>query len=157
MDSRLIRFRINRDIEEKAHRMAAERGMELPDVVRMMLTKAVRIGDFALDQDRDAVPKPAVERPFQAYEPRYWDPLKASLDAEAALALLNQAIADRTAWLDEGPSARSPEQCERVREERDEACRLLGAFDPTDQDAVALALARFGPWTPPSSTGEATE
>ena len=59
MDSPLIRFRINREIAEKAYRMAAERGMELPDVMRMMLTKAVRIGDFAIDQDRDAVPKPA--------------------------------------------------------------------------------------------------
>jgi hypothetical protein len=156
MESPLIRFRINREIAEKAYRMAAERGMELPDVMRMMLTKAVRIGDFAIDQDRDAVAKPAGDRPFEAYEPRYWDSLKESLDAEAALALLNQAIADRTAWLDEARSAPRSE-LGRVRRERDEARKLLDAFDPRDKDAVALVLARFGPWTPPSSTGEAAE
>jgi hypothetical protein len=99
----LIRFRNDREIAEKAYRMAAERGMELPDVMRMMLIKAVRIGDFAIDQDRDAVAKPAGDRPFEAYEPRDWDPLKESLDAEAALALLSQAVADRSAWLHQGP------------------------------------------------------
>jgi hypothetical protein len=55
---------------KKACWMAAGRGMELPDVMRMMLTKAVRIGGFAIDQDRDAVAKPAGDRPFEAYEPR---------------------------------------------------------------------------------------
>ena len=94
--------------------MAAERGMELPDVMRMMLTKAVRIGDFAIDQDRDAASEPANDLPFQAYEHRYWDPLKASLDAEAALALLKQAIADRTAagaqWHPRAPQVRQQDR-----------------------------------------------
>ena len=53
-NSPIIRFRLDREIAERAHRMAAERGLELPDIMRMMLTKAVRIGDFSIDQEQPA-------------------------------------------------------------------------------------------------------
>lgn len=152
--SPIIRFRINREIAEKAHRMAAERGMELPDVMRMMLTKAVRIGDFSIDQEREATPEQAGDRPFGTYEPRYWDPLKDALDAEAALALLHQSIADRTAWLDDNlePKAPDVQQLERIRDERDEACRLLAAFDPKDRETVQSVFRKFGGLAPASTS-----
>ena len=158
--SPIIRFRIDREIAEKAQEMATRRGMELPDVMRMMLTRAVRIGDFSIDQDRVQEAAPSYgERPFAAYDPRYWDRLKDELDAEAALALLHRAIAERTAWLDENRKPRSADVglLERVREERDEACRLLAAFDPDDKDAVAMVFRRFTtgmPPVPPSGSAE---
>ena len=49
MDSLNLRIRIDRAIAQKAMQMAHARGMELPDVIRMMITKAVRIGDFSID------------------------------------------------------------------------------------------------------------
>ena len=48
MDSLNLRIRIDRAIAEKAIKMAHKRGMELPDVIRMMLAKAVRIDDFSI-------------------------------------------------------------------------------------------------------------
>jgi antitoxin component of RelBE/YafQ-DinJ toxin-antitoxin module len=146
MDARQLSFRIDREIAEKALRMAAQRGMELPEVMRMMLTKAVRIGDFMLDAGIEPPPVATTDHPNYRYEERYWAPMKASLDAEAAMAVLNRAIAQRTAWLDEASSAKSPDlkRLERIRDERDHACALLASFDPSDNDAVAEVFEAFG-------------
>ncbi|WP_213956784.1 MULTISPECIES: hypothetical protein [unclassified Variovorax] len=155
-NSPIIRFRLDREIAERAHRMAAERGLELPDIMRMMLTKAVRIGDFSIDQEQPARDRPPESRSALAYEPRYWADALAALDAEAALAVLHQAIADRTAWLDEGLASRKPDlkRLETVRNERDEACELLASFDPKNTAAVAKILDRF---SPDSNEGPAPE
>ncbi|RZL85956.1 MAG: hypothetical protein EOP82_31650 [Variovorax sp.] len=155
-NSPIIRFRIDREIAERAHRMATEMGLELPDVMRMMLTKAVRIGDFSIDQGEDSKVQPPEDRLFEAYEPRYWADAKASLDVETALAVLHHAIADHTSSLDEGLALKvpDPELLERLRNERDEACALLAAFDPTNAESVARILERF---TPDSSAGRASE
>lgn len=153
MDVRQLSFRIDREIAEKALRMAAKRGMELPEVLRMMLTKAVRIGDFMLDTGNEPPPAAPEAHPNFAYEERYWAPMKSSLDAEAAMAVLNRAIAQRTTWLDEGLSVKSPDlDClERIRDERDQARALLATFDPSDNDAVANVLEKFGSPSPGES------
>ncbi|REN21322.1 hypothetical protein DSI41_00545, partial [Mycobacterium tuberculosis] len=71
-----LRIRIERDIADKAMAMARERGLELADVMRMWLTKAVLTGDFAIDHDQPA-PAPASEnRAFFAYDESQWSPLK---------------------------------------------------------------------------------
>ncbi|MBT2305302.1 hypothetical protein J7E70_33405 [Variovorax paradoxus] len=97
-----------------------DRGQSAPDDCRVRPRSAGRNAHdadegrayrrFAIDQNRDAASKSASDPPFQAYELRYWNSLTESLDAEAALALLNQAIADRWAWLDERPDAPCKEQ-----------------------------------------------
>lgn len=155
MDTRQLSFRIDREIAAKALRMAAKRGMELPEVLRMMLTKAVRIGDFMLDAGIEPLPAAAEDHPNYAYEERYWAPMKESLDAEAAMAVLHRAIAQRTAWLDEGPSVKSPDlkRLERIRDERDQACALLATFDPSDSVAVAKVFETFGSPSPGQSDG----
>ena len=149
-NSPIIRFRVDREIAERAHRMAAETGLELPDVMRMMLTRAVRIGDFSIDQERSARAGSDAVRQIEAYEPRYWADAQAALDADTALAVLHQAIADRTTSLDEGLSLKVPDlaQLEQLRNERDEACALLASFDPKDAATVAKILERFISSTP---------
>jgi len=153
MDARQLSFRIDREIAEKALRMAARRGMELPEVLRMMLTKAVRIGDFMLDAGNEPPPAAAADHPNYAYEERYWAPMKGSLDAEAAMAVLNRAMVQRTTWLDEGLSVKSPDlkRLERIRDERDQARALLATFDPSDNDAVAKVFEKFGSPSPGES------
>jgi antitoxin component of RelBE/YafQ-DinJ toxin-antitoxin module len=155
-NSPIIRFRIDREIAERAHRMAAQNGLELPDVMRMMLTKAVRLGDFSIDRDTDSGTARAEGRPTEAYEPRYWTEVKAALDAETALAVLHQAIAEQTAGLDEGIGLEAPDlqRLERIRCERDEALALLASFDPKDTAAVAKILQRYAPDASPDSASK---
>lgn len=129
-------------------RMAAARGMELPDVIRMMLTKAVRIGDFSIEGEQPERSAQVQEtRPYYAYDERQWNSMKLMLDAELALALLHQAIAQRTALLDEMATANAPEgrEWKRIREERADALKLLDDFDPADKETVAKIIQRFGP------------
>jgi len=156
MASRQLTFRIDSDIADEALRMAAKRGMELPDVLRMTLTKAVRDGEFSLDV-ADAPPTMPDAHPNFAYEDRYWEPMKSSLDAEAAMAMLSQAIARRTTWLDEGLKDKTPDlkRLERIRNERDAACALLAAFDPSDKETISRVFEMFGSASPerPSDTG----
>lgn len=144
--SPFIRLRLSPEMARRAHQMAAERGMELPDVIRMMLVRAIRNNDFAIDQAVDSPPQTTEDPPFEPFEPRYWEDDKASLDAEAALSVLYQAVAQRTAALDEGLALKVPDvaQLEKIRDERDVACALLAAFDPRDTATVATILARFG-------------
>ena len=157
MESPIIRFRIDRAIAKEAYRMAAELGMELPDVMRMMLTKAVRLRRFSIDQDQDAPYRFAANPTVEDYEARYWDPLNASLDAELALALLHRTIADLTQSLDEGLARAVPDvsRLERLRDERDAACKLLADFDPMSATEVAQILDRYGPPAHPTVSGSA--
>jgi hypothetical protein len=91
------------------------------------------------------------------YEARYWDPLNASLDAELALALLHRTIADLTKSLDEGLARAVPDvpRLERLRDERDAACKLLADFDPMSATEVTQILARYGPPAHPTVSGSA--
>lgn len=149
--SQLLFFRINSKIAERAHRMAAQRGMDLPDVLRMMLTKAVRIGNFSIDQDGAGQAPGQEEEPFDAYEPRYWAEARPHLDAEMALAVLHQAIAQRTTELEEVSASREPDldQVEQLGDERDGAIALLASFDPEDGEMVSAVLERFSPGARP--------
>ena len=147
-NSPIIRFRIDREIAERAHRLAALNGLELPEVMRMMLTKAVLNGDFSIDRDTDSGATTAQNRPTKTYEPRHWAEVKAALDAETALAVLHQTIAEQTVGLDEGVAPgvpADPLRLEQIRGRRDKARALLAAFDPNDSAFVAQILARYAP------------
>ena len=153
MDSLSFRIRIDPAIADKAMRMAAARGMELPDVIRMMLIKAVRIGDFSIEGEEPELSAQVQEtRPYYAYDERQWDSMKPMLDAELALELLNRAIARCTALLDETVAAKAPDarQLKRIRAERRDARKLLEEFDPADKEAVAKIIERFRTPTDPS-------
>lgn len=155
-NSPIIRFRVDREIAERAHRMAAQKGLELPDIMRMMLTKAVRIGDFSIDQEQSDRTGAATVEQLKPYDPLYWSEAQSMLDADLALAVLQQVVADRTTWLDEGLSVKVPDvdQLERIRNERDDACALLTAFDPKDVAAVAKILERFASGSDAEPTSE---
>ena len=80
--------------------MAKARGTELPDVLRMMLTRAVQLRDFTTDlADHEQSPKR--REPVDPFEPRYWGPYKTTIDAELALTLLRRSLAHATARRDE--------------------------------------------------------
>ncbi len=154
--SPFIRFRIDRELAERAYQMAAAQGLGLPDVMRMMLTKAVRTGDFAIDRAEPAAASTAPDPLSVAYEPRYWADVKTELDAETALAALHHSIAQGTTTLDEGLGTKAPDlpRLEQVRSKRDEACSLLASFDPKDTAAVASVLQRFAPAPAPGPSVE---
>jgi antitoxin component of RelBE/YafQ-DinJ toxin-antitoxin module len=147
MDSLNFHLRIDRAIAEKAMKMAHARGMELPDVIRMMLAKAVRLGDFSIDEDRPQVHQVAEStRPYFAYDERQWDTMKSVLDAELALALLDQYIAAHTLRIEDLAAAAEPDAGEiaRLKQEREDARNILATVDPVDANAIRDILARFG-------------
>ncbi|CAN7322201.1 hypothetical protein [Variovorax sp. LjRoot178] len=147
MDSLNLHLRIDRAIAEKAMQMAHARGMELPDAIRMMLAKAVRIGDFSIDEEPPQVHQVAEStRPYFAYDERQWDSMKTVLDAELALALVDQYIASRTLLIEDLSAADDPdaEEIARLKRERDDARNVLATRDPGDANAIGDILARFG-------------
>ncbi|CAN7776362.1 hypothetical protein LJR084_007909 [Variovorax sp. LjRoot84] len=147
MDSLNLHLRIDRAIAEKAMKMAHARGLELPDAIRMMLAKAVRIGDFSIDEERPLVHHVAEStRPYFAYDKRQWDSMKSVLDAELALALVDQYIASRTLLIEDLAAAADPDAAEiaRLKQERDDARNVLAVLDPSDANAIRDVLARFG-------------
>jgi hypothetical protein len=155
MDSIHLRIRIDRAIAEKAMEMAHAHSMELPDVVRMMLTKAVRIGDFSIDEERPKYRVTEPSRPYFAYDERQWDSLKIVLDAELALALVNQYIASHALQI-EALTDQDPEKAAEIaqlKQEHDEARQILATLDPSDTDAIRAILARFGPPGDPEGSG----
>lgn len=147
MDSLNLRIRIDRAIAEKAMQMAHARGMELPDAIRMMLTKAVRIGDFSIDEERPQVHQVAEStRPYFAYDARQWNSMKTVLDAELALALVEQYIASHTLRIEALAAAADPDTGEiaRLKQERDDARNVLATLDASNANAIQDILARFG-------------
>lgn len=147
MDSLNLHLRIDRAIAEKAMKMAHARGMELPDAIRMMLAKAVRLGDFCIDEEPPQVHQVAEStRPYFAYDERQWDSMKAVLDAELALAMLDQYIAGHTLRIEDLAAAADPDAAEiaRLEQAREEARSVLAALDTTDANAIGDILARFG-------------
>ena len=157
MDSIHLRIRIDRAIAEQAMKMAQARGMELPDVIRMMVTKAVQIGDFSIEQERSQQTEAAkAARPYYAYDERQWNSMKSVLDAELALALLNQYIASHSLQIEAMTDRGEPDIAvvEQLTQERDEARKTLATLDPTDTKAVQAILERLGPPTEPPEPTE---
>jgi antitoxin component of RelBE/YafQ-DinJ toxin-antitoxin module len=147
MDITQFRIRIDVAIARKAEEMAQALGMELPDVIRMMLTKAVRIGHFSIE--REIAEQQAASnsnRPYYDYDERQWNSMKAVLDAELALALVNQYVAYHTLQLEAAfQQGGEPDEplLDRLTRERDEARKILATLDPTDRVAVRSILQRF--------------
>jgi len=165
MDSIQIRIRIDGDIAQKALEMAQARGMDLPDVVRMMLTKAVQIGDFSIEKElaqHQQLEERSRRRPYFDYDETQWNSMKTVLDAELALALVNQFIASRTLEI-EALANQDPPDVERVgllSQERDRARRILATLDPTDTKSVQAILGEFNPpagSSGPAESGDANE
>ncbi|MBS0344364.1 MAG: hypothetical protein JSS56_28000 [Proteobacteria bacterium] len=160
MDSIQLRIRIDGDIAEKALKMAQARGMDLPDVVRMMLIKAVQIGDFAIGNELaklQQLEQHARRKPYFEYEASQWNSMKTQLDAELALALLHQFIASRTLEL-EALSEQDPPDAERIGQlgqQRDQARQSLAALDLKDLNSVHAILEQFSPVGEPLSSPNA--
>ncbi|MDM0116791.1 zeta toxin family protein [Variovorax sp. J22R133] len=141
----IIRFRIDREIARRAQQMARARGMELPDVMRMMVTRAVRDDDFPIDLADDK-PDPQEHKHLHAFEPRYWGPFRNTLDAELAIALLRQSLANASArastrW-DQARSTGAEQEEKQFALVREEALRLLADFDVLDMRVTGGILAR---------------
>ncbi|CAN7776161.1 hypothetical protein LJR175_007803 [Variovorax sp. LjRoot175] len=147
MDSLNLHLRIDRAIAEKAMKMAHARGLELPDAIRMMLAKAVRIGDFSIDEEWPQVHQVAEStRPYFTYDERQWNSMKTVLDAELALALVDQYIAAHTLLIEDLAAAADPDAGEiaRLKQEREDARKILAVLDPSDANAIRDILSRFG-------------
>ena len=165
MDSIQLRIRIDGAIAQKALAMAQARGMDLPDVVRMMLTKAVQIGDFSIEKElaqHQQREERTRRRPYFDYDESQWNSMKTVLEAELALALVNQFIASHTLEI-EALANQGPPDAERIghlSQKRDHARRVLATLDPTDAKSVQSILEEFGPpagSSGPVDSGEANE
>jgi antitoxin component of RelBE/YafQ-DinJ toxin-antitoxin module len=143
--SPIIRFRIDRKIADRAHRMAQARGLELPDVMRMMVTEAVRTGSFGIDDEDDDHLSEACSA-LKPFEPRYWEPFKAAIDAELAIALLQHAIAIPDNQPAESQHAQKADLAsrERWRQEHDEALQQLAELDVSNRQTIDGVLQRWG-------------
>ncbi len=140
--SLVIRFRA-----ERAHQMARAQRMGLPDILRMMLTEAVGNEDFSIDLADDQRPEGEREHVIprmNVFEPRYWDPLKQTLDAELAMALLHRAAAEASARWDEARNGQAEVVQEKLHQERQEALRLLADHDVSSTMAIDDILKRLG-------------
>lgn len=165
MDSIQLRIRIDGAIAQKALEMAQARGMDLPDVVRMMLTKAVQIGDFSIEKElaqHQQLEERSRQRPYFDYDESQWNSMKTVLEAELALALVNQFIAFHTLEI-EALTNQEPPDAERIghlSQQRDRARRILATLDPADTKSVQAILEEFGPpaeSSGPAVPGEASE
>jgi len=147
MDSYHLRLRIDGEIARTAIAMARAQNMELADALRMMLTKAVRIGDFAIDGEEPAPAPPGRSRAFFGYDDSQWAPLKGVLDAELALALVNQFVANRTLEIADLMELETPDagRIDELTRERDEARLALSTLDPEDAFAIRAVLERYAP------------
>lgn len=159
MDSFHIRIRLERDIAEQAMAMANDRGLELGDVIRMMVTKAVLSGDFAIGHDRPSPPAAGETRAFFAYDDSQWAPLKSVLDAELALALLNQFVATHTVEIERLLDLDPPDvvQVEQLTRERDEARQALATLDPQDAKAIDAIVERYASPRAPTQALESSD
>lgn len=159
MDSFHIRIRLERDIAEQAMAMANDRGLELGDVIRMMVTKAVLSGEFAIGFDKPSPPPAAETRAFFAYDDSQWAPLKSVLDAELALALLNQFVATRTVEIDRLTDLDPPDvaRVQRLTRERDEARQVLSTLDPQDAKAIDTIIERYASHQTPTRARASSE
>jgi hypothetical protein len=165
--SPIIRFRVDREIVKRAHQMAKAQGMELPDVLRRMLTKAVLNRSFSIYAADHEKPEEERARP-DPFEPRYWGAFKNVLETELAIALLRRAIADASAAASEaagaaaianviavanadasaatkGDEARSSglePAAKKLGQEREKLLRLLADYDVSDANATEGILKR---------------
>lgn len=152
MDTELVRFRIDPTLRDKAASICAEHGMELHDVLRLVVTQIAREG--ALPSAIGPSAQIAIQ-PLQGaspYDNRVWSILRGQLDAELAVSLLARQIADRSARLDEasaGPEA-DPELVSKLNRERAALQRLRRTLDVTDAEAVRRVLKEYGPAHRPS-------
>ena len=121
--------------------MARAEGMEWPDVLRMMLIKAVRDRTFSISLAD--LEQPAQERGrLDLFEPRCWGPLTKVLDAELAIALQRQAVAEASARWDEARSTGTEHDEKQFNQERQEVLRLLSDHDVSDTTATEGILKR---------------
>lgn len=75
--------------------------------------------------------------------------MKTVLDADLALALLDQYIASHTLLIEDLAAAADADTGEiaRLKQERDDARNVLATLDPSDANAIRDILARFAaPW-----------
>ncbi|MFM9428019.1 hypothetical protein RCH10_004481 [Variovorax sp. GrIS 2.14] len=142
-----LRFRIARELAKRAHDLSKAAGIHLPSLIRSMVT-FMRVENSSPDQQDSVRARFAAASNLDTYEPRYWAEMTPFLDAEVAIAMLHQTVADATTWLantaTEGKQAGArEEEVQRVTSERAEACSLLRKFDPEDGESVARVFERF--------------
>lgn len=144
--SELIRFRIDPKLAQQAEQVCAAAGLELRDVLRIVVARMGREGTLPFDP-RSASVVEARGRPFYEYNERLWADLKPSIDAEVALALLARFIADCSTRLDEAEHTEhlDPQVMEELMFAREEARTIKASLDVTDAVAVRHVLDRFGP------------
>lgn len=150
--SELIRFRIDPKLAQQAEQICAAAGLELRDVLRIVVTRMAGEGTLPFDL-RSASVAEARGRPFYEYNERLWANLKPTIDAEVALALLARFIADCSTRLDEaeGTDHSEPHVMQQLTVAREEARTIKASLDVTDAAAVRRVLDRFGPLVRPST------
>lgn len=139
-----LRFMLHRELLDRANAVCARHGVQLADVLRGVVTRIATEG--SLPSQGKLHPSLASNRlPFDEYDPRLWDPLLLSINAELAVTLLAAFIADCSAQLAETDPARKPHKAlmEQLRAKRDDAIRRRQTLDAQNPEAVAEVLHRY--------------
>ena len=92
-----IHVRVARELAKHAHGIAKRTSLGLPKLFQAMV-KVIRIGTASVNQEKMICARYPAAANLDTYEPRYWAETMPSLDAEVAIALLHQTIADDTTW-----------------------------------------------------------
>jgi addiction module RelB/DinJ family antitoxin len=146
MDTELIRFRIDTSIRDAAAAVCADRGFELVDVLRALVTRIARDGTLPFEPSA-AGGSTSAQAPFQDYDPRLWRSIKPRVEAEVALTMLARFIADCSTRIDEEGARPEPDSnlVSRLTQQREQARRLSQVLNVTDANAIAKVLAHYGP------------
>lgn len=145
-DTQLVRFRIDPQLRDQAAAVCTSHGMELPDLLRLVVTRIARDGAIPAGL-LDQAGRRTEQAPFLEYDARLWTRLQPQLSAEVALALLSRFIADCSTWLDEAKQQSKPDRpkVKLLEAERAGALRLRQSLDVTNAEQVSEVLQTYGP------------
>lgn len=148
MDTDLVSFRIDAELHRKAAAVCADRGLDLHDVLRALISQIARDASIPVTLDSRRPPPSTPGSLPVIDEPRLWADLRPQISAETALTLLMRVIARLSARLDEllEASERDGPSIDALTARRTEALVLRQGLDVTDQAATEQAISACTDW-----------
>lgn len=147
MESRYLRLQLDAEVCARAEAVCARKGADLVDVLRALVSQIAQsdtIPDTLAASPRSLT---AEEAPFSRYDNDLWSASRTLVDADLALSVLDQFIAQRAHQLLEAKANRSPDVSliARLEAERKQALGARALLNPDDADGIAQILRAYGP------------
>ena len=140
----MVRFRVDRALKAHAEQLCASLGMELNDVLRILVRRIAMEGAIPFDLNRPNQSPSDARAPFDRYGPFLQEDL-AHLKAESVLTLLATFAANRARRIAVERRQAKPNQnkIDQLRREATEAMHLRRSLDVKDDALLALVEKRF--------------